>query len=379
MPKALVLVDLQNDFLPGGALAVPHGDEVIPVANRLACGGGFDLVVATKDWHPADHGSFASRHAGKAVGDHVELGGLDQVLWPDHCVQWTGGAEFAPLLRSDRIARVVRKGVDPEIDSYSTFFDNAHRRDTGLGELLRRHDADEVYLMGLATDYCVKFSVLDALKLGFRAHVVIDGCRGIELSDGDVERAVQEMLAAGAEIVCSERLVAADEEQVVWRGEWIAAVTRGKWEYVRRRNVTGIVGMVAVTDEGKLLLVEQHRAAVGGPVVELPAGLVGDEPGRQGEPLEAAARRELIEETGYEAARMERLVEAAPSAGLSGESITLFRAAELRKVGPGGGDDSEDITVHEVPLGEVEAFCDARRRAGAVIDAKIYAGLYFLR
>ena len=187
--KTLILVDIQNDFLPGGALAVPKGDEVIPVANRIM--PLFDLVVATQDWHPADHGSFASRHPGRKVGDIIELNGLPQVLWPDHCVQDTRGAAFPERLEVSRINRVFRKGTDAGIDSYSGFFDNGHRKSTGLGELLKSQGVDEVCVMGLATDYCVKFTTLDARKLGFKVNLVLDGVRGVELKTGDCRRAMR--------------------------------------------------------------------------------------------------------------------------------------------------------------------------------------------
>ena len=204
--EALILVDLQNDFLADGALAVPDGDAVIPVANRLQrC---FDLVLATQDWHPRDHGSFAANHPGKQPGDVIELHGLEQILWPVHCVQGGPGAELAKDLDRSRIARVFRKGTDPRIDSYSTFFDNAHRRSTGLGEYLKERGVDAVVLLGLATDYCVRYSALDARGLGLRTRVVVDGCRGVELRPGDVERAWREMRNAGAELVTSDELVA---------------------------------------------------------------------------------------------------------------------------------------------------------------------------
>ena len=200
--SALILVDLQNDFMPRGALAVPEGDAVIPVANRLV--QSFDLVVATQDWHPPGHGSFASQHPGKNPGDTVELDGLRQELWPDHCVQGTPGAELHAGLDAGRITRVFQKGTDPRIDSYSTFFDNARRKSSGLADYLKEKGVSEVYLMGLATDYCVKFSVLDAVELGFQANVIEDGCRGIDLKAGDVSRAIDEMKTVGAVIVSSE-------------------------------------------------------------------------------------------------------------------------------------------------------------------------------
>lgn len=197
--KALILVDLQNDFLPGGALAVPRGDEVIAVANRLM--PAYELVVATQDWHPADHLSFASQHPGHAVGDLIELDGWPQILWPDHCVQGTAGAEFAPTLNRDRISRVLRKGTDRTIDSYSGFFDNARRKATGLEEYLRAKSIAEVHIVGMATDYCVKFTALDAVSLGFRTVLIAEGVRGVELRQGDCQRAMEEMRLAGVKIV----------------------------------------------------------------------------------------------------------------------------------------------------------------------------------
>ena len=199
--QALIIVDVQNDFLPGGALAVPHGVGVIPVANRVS--QRFELVLATQDWHPPEHGSFAANHPGRKPGDVIELGGLKQILWPVHCVQNTPGAAFAAELDLHRVARVFRKGIDPDIDSYSTFFDNARRRSTGLADYLRERGARDVYLLGLATDYCVKFSALDALDLGFHTFVIEDGCRAIDLQPGDADRALAEIETKGGTIVRS--------------------------------------------------------------------------------------------------------------------------------------------------------------------------------
>lgn len=204
--KALILVDIQNDFLPGGALAVPKGDEVIPVANKVS--PKFDLVVATQDWHPRDHGSFAANHPGKKPGDVIDLHGLRQVLWPVHCVQNTRGAEFGPGLDVSRVRKVIRKGTDPAIDSYSGFFDNDHRKSTGLADYLREQKVTEVFVMGLATDYCVKFTALDAVqRAGLKATLIEDGCRGINLRPGDVEAAVKEMREAGVKVVRSDVVV----------------------------------------------------------------------------------------------------------------------------------------------------------------------------
>lgn len=204
MKKALILVDMQNDFLPGGSLPVPNGHEIIEIANRLA--KHFELIVASKDWHPAEHLSFASNHKGKKPGDIVLLGKTEQVLWPDHCVQHTNGAEIPAQFDISKVTRIFLKGIDPHIDSYSTFFDNARERSTGLGEYLKEQGVDTVYIMGLATDYCVKYSVLDACQLGFTTYIVEDGCRGIDLQHGDVETAINEMKKVGAVVVKSEEL-----------------------------------------------------------------------------------------------------------------------------------------------------------------------------
>jgi nicotinamidase/pyrazinamidase len=202
--NALIIVDLQNDFLPGGALAVPHGDEVVPLANELQ--RKFELVLATQDWHPRDHGSFAANHPGKKLGKRIILDGIEQILWPVHCVQNTRGAEFASGFDTSRVAHVFHKGSDPMIDSYSTFFDNAHRRHTGLAHYLEKRGINDIYLMGLALDYCVKYSTLDARELGLNAFVIIDGCRGIELEPGDISRALDEMKRAGAILLNSGKI-----------------------------------------------------------------------------------------------------------------------------------------------------------------------------
>ena len=202
--NALIIVDLQNDFLPGGTLAVAHGDEVTPIANELQ--RHFDLVLATQDWHLTNHGSFAPNHPGKKPGDRIMLDGIEQILWPVHCVQNTYGAEFATAFDASHVAHVFHKGTDPMIDSYSTFFDNAHRRHTGLAHYLEKRGIKDVYLMGLALDYCVKYSTLDARELGLNTHVIVDGCRGIDLEPGDIDRALDEMKRAGAVLLKSSEL-----------------------------------------------------------------------------------------------------------------------------------------------------------------------------
>jgi nicotinamidase/pyrazinamidase len=204
MPAALLLIDLQNDFLPGGALAVANGHEVIPVANAVQ--KKFDLIVATQDWHPPNHGSFAANHPGKQTGEVIDLAGLPQVLWPVHCVQGTPGADFALGLHRSRWTAVFQKGTDPAVDSYSGLFDNGRRRSTGLGNFLKSRGVTDVVLMGLATDYCVKWTALDAVEFGFRVHLISDGCRGVNLSPGDSEQALAEMQTAGIEFVVSDTL-----------------------------------------------------------------------------------------------------------------------------------------------------------------------------
>ena len=201
--KTLILVDIQNDFCPGGALPVTEGDTVVPVANRLM--PKFELVVATQDWHPADHKSFASQN-NNSVGDVFDLNGIQQIAWPDHCIQNTNGAEFVAELNTNRINKIFPKGTDVEIDSYSGFFDNDHRNATGLGAFLKEQNVTEVFVLGLATDYCVKFTALDAIKLGYKTKLVIDGCRGVELNPGDIETAITEMKNAGVEIVRSTEI-----------------------------------------------------------------------------------------------------------------------------------------------------------------------------
>ncbi len=206
MKKALLLVDIQNDFIPGGALEVKKGDEVIEVANRAM--KHFEHIIATQDWHPADHKSFASRHEGKNPGEFIDLHGLPQILWPDHCVMGTTGAEFAPGLNVSGITKVIQKGLDKEVDSYSGFFDNAQDHATGLEDYLRSRGIDDLYIVGLATDYCVKYTALDAKRLGFNTSIIIEGVRGVELNPGDCDGAIEEMKKAGVKVVSIDNLQA---------------------------------------------------------------------------------------------------------------------------------------------------------------------------
>lgn len=202
--RCLLLIDIQNDFVPGGALAVGEGDRIVPVVNQLQA--KFELIVATQDWHPANHGSFAANHAGKRVGELIELEGLSQILWPVHCVQQSPGAEFVQELDMSRVAKVFHKGTDPQIDSYSGFFDNGHRKATGLGDYLKAQGVRALFIVGLATDYCVKFSALDAVALGFETYVVVDACRGVNLQAQDVAQALAEMAQKGVKLCDSSEV-----------------------------------------------------------------------------------------------------------------------------------------------------------------------------
>lgn len=203
--NSLIIVDVQNDFLPGGALGVKNSLEILPTINQLL-DADFDLIVASKDWHPPSHISFASSH-GKNVGDTILHHGQKQTLWPEHCVQNTPGAEFHPNLHTDKVKKIIFKGSDKEIDSYSTFFDNAHLKDTGLNAFLLSKNVKNIYIAGLATDYCVKYSTLDALKLGFNTFVITDACRGVDLRPGDSQQALAEMQKAGAKLINSTEIL----------------------------------------------------------------------------------------------------------------------------------------------------------------------------
>ena len=203
--KALILVDLQYDFCPNGALAVKEGDQLIPIANKLM--SHFDLVVATQDWHPANHGSFAANHPWRKPGQVIELNGLSQILWPIHCVQGSFGAEFVQELDTDKIDKIFPKGTDVGIDSYSGFFDNGHQKSTGMGDYLQEKDVKEVYVMGLAADYCVKFTALDAAELGFETYLISDATKGVNIKPDDVENAFQEMKEKGIQFITSKQII----------------------------------------------------------------------------------------------------------------------------------------------------------------------------
>ena len=199
--KVLLIVDVQNDFLPGGALAVTDGDQIIPIVNILI--NKFDFVVATQDWHPENHGSFSINHPGSNIGDTIILNGQDQILWPVHCVQNSKGAGFSEHLRVSGIDQIIKKGTNPDIDSYSGFYDNEHLKSTGLSDFLNENNVVQVYIVGLATDYCIKYTAFDAIEEGFETYVIIDGTRAVNLEPGDFNKAVDQMVIKGIEIIKS--------------------------------------------------------------------------------------------------------------------------------------------------------------------------------
>jgi nicotinamidase/pyrazinamidase len=205
--KALLLIDIQNGFCPGGNLAVPDGDKVVPIANRLIASDRYDLIVASQDWHPEGHGSFASSHEGKQPFELHELSGKPQMMWPDHCVQGTKDAELHPELRVPEIDVIFQKGEKHHVDSYSAFRDNDQDAITGLADYLKEQGVTELDLCGLATDYCVKFSALDALEMlpGVKVRFIEDASRGI--TPEGVAAAIKEMRESGIDIVTSEQLI----------------------------------------------------------------------------------------------------------------------------------------------------------------------------
>lgn len=201
--RALIIVDIQNDFTTGGRLAVPEGEQIIPAVNALQ--QRFDLVVATQDWHPPDHKSFASNHAGKKAFEKIMLGDLPQVLWPDHCVQGTPGAAFHPALEMNRVECIVRKGMDPMIDSYSGFFDNGKKKSTGLEGYLKERMVKSIYVCGLAGDYCVYYTTRDAIQSGFTTYMIEDATRPIDA--GGFESAKLDIGKSGGQIIRSSHLL----------------------------------------------------------------------------------------------------------------------------------------------------------------------------
>ncbi|MBZ5855530.1 bifunctional nicotinamidase/pyrazinamidase [Flavihumibacter profundi] len=201
--KVLLIEDVQNDFLPGGALAVPGGDQIIPVINKLQ--NYFDLVVAVQDWHPQNHKSFASNNAGKKPFDVIELDGLQQTLWPDHCVQGSFGAAFPAGLHTNKAEAIFRKGTDPEIDSYSGFYDNGHRKSTGLADYLHSKKVTQVYITGLCGDICVFYTAMDSLREGFETFIIEDGTRPLKAED--FIKTNQAFIEKGGKLISSKEII----------------------------------------------------------------------------------------------------------------------------------------------------------------------------
>ena len=201
--RTLIMVDIQNDFVAGGSLEVPFGEQIVPLVNGLS--EKFDLVVATQDWHPSKHKSFASSHQGKHPFEKIMLGGLEQVLWPDHCVQGTPGADFHSDLMMNRVEAIFRKGMDAGIDSYSGFYDNGHKKSTGLAGYLKERAVTSVYVCGLAADYCVYFTAKDALQEGFETFVIGDATRAID--NNNFEKVKRDLRKLGGEIIDSHGLL----------------------------------------------------------------------------------------------------------------------------------------------------------------------------
>lgn len=202
--EALLIVDIQNDFCPGGALAVPNGDKIIPIVNKLI--DRFDTIIQTQDWHPKGHLSFASNHSNKDEYDTIEIDYGTQVLWPDHCIQGSRGGEFHPDLNTQKTQVIIRKGFRKGIDSYSTFFENDQKTKTGLTGYLKTRGITDLYTVGLATDFCVKWSILDGIDEGFTMHIIEDAVAGIDL-DGSLNQAWKEMNEKGVNITTSKSLL----------------------------------------------------------------------------------------------------------------------------------------------------------------------------
>jgi nicotinamidase/pyrazinamidase len=200
--KTLIIIDVQNDFMPGGSLSVPDGDKIVPIINKIQ--NKFDLIVASQDWHPADHVSFASNHNGKSVYDEVEILGKPQTLWPDHCVQDTEGANFHHSLETKKWEAIFRKGTDKQIDSYSAFYDNGHLKSTGLAGYLKEKGASQIYLCGLAADICVYYSLYDAFKEGFACFFIEDASKPLDVNH--LEKLKEEIRYLGIQIVSSEEI-----------------------------------------------------------------------------------------------------------------------------------------------------------------------------
>ena len=199
--KALLIVDVQNDFFEGGALEVPKSNRIIPVINKII--PNFELVIFTKDWHPSNHKSFASNNISKNIYEQINMNGITQILWPDHCIQNTFGSEIHSVINIPKNAFFFTKGNDPEVDSYSGFFDNRKSHSTKLSEFLKREKVNDIFICGLATDFCVKFTALDAIEEGFKTFLISDASKAVNINPDDFEKAIEEMKNKGVEIINS--------------------------------------------------------------------------------------------------------------------------------------------------------------------------------
>lgn len=350
MKTALIIVDIEGDFLPEGALGVKGAHELVPVAQGLA--PHYDVKIATLEIHPENHISFAK--------------------WGAHCVAGTKGAELHPGIASIPGLVVFTKGEDPEVDSPSGLRDDKGRS-TGLHEFLQKEGVTHLDVMGLVTDVCVKATTLDSISMGYQTRLLAFASRAININPGDEDAALKEVQQAGGTIVhTAPEWTDRNPPEMLYSTPYLVLKRKRDWIYVSRTKGNGAVGIIAITEENKVLLVEQLRVPLGRNSIELPAGLVGDR--TEGEtPLEAA-HKELLEETGYTAAVMEPF--GAPlcgAAGLSDETIQLFVASGLKKVAAGGGTETENIVVHEIPLKYYMRWLLDQQALGKVTDSKTLA------
>lgn len=348
MPSALLLVDLLTEFLTGGRRAVPHADEVVRLANELS--SHIPLAVAA-----------ITCVAGSDAGDSRDTA--------------AGEADLSTELDRARLAHVVRVSAGARGGNGGHGGNNG--RVTELESWLHEEGIDELYIMGLATECGVKAAALEARSLGLRTFLIEDGCRALDAHPGDGERALAELAEAGVQFVESKWLATPVER--LCESKYLRLLKRGPWEYVQRTHPAGAVVIVAVTDDDRVVLTDQWRVPVGRRVIEMPAGIVGDEPDLSDEPRLEAARRELLEETGYEADEWCEALTSVSSAGLTDETVTFFLARGLRRVAAGGGIAHEKILVHLVPLSEFDLWLDQRLAAGYQVDGRLYSGIWLWR
>ena len=369
MPSVLLMVDLLTDFLPGGRRPVPLGEEVVRLANRLS--PHFPLMAAAIT-------SEATKDAAiKGAADRAADAPARETAVCMTEPSFPGELDRARLAQVVRISPATTAGGETSADA------RMHRDDetlSGASELeswLHEEGIDELYIMGLGTERGVKATALAARSLGFRTFLIEDGCRALDTQPGDGERALAAMAEAGVQFVESQWLATPVER--LCESKYLRLLKRGPWEYVQRTHPAGAVVIVAVTDDDRVVLTDQWRVPVGRRVIEMPAGIVGDEPDQADEPRLEAARRELLEETGYEADEWCEALTSVSSAGLTDETVTFFLARGLRRVAAGGGIAHEKILVHLVPLSEFDLWLDQRLAAGYQVDGRLYSGIWLWR